>query len=334
MATNAPADVVDGGKRAHLATAPLLSRIVVDDSSDLASRVLAGDRRAIARAISTVEDTRDSNLVSALHPHGGGARVIGITGAPGSGKSTLVDRLITLLRTQSSTVAVLAVDPSSPFTGGAVLGDRVRMQDHVSDPGVYVRSMSTRGALGGLSTATEAAIVVLDAAGFDVVIVETVGVGQSEVDVMGQVDTTVVVVAPGFGDGVQAAKAGVLEIGDTFVVNKADLPGADAVVRDLTQMLDLGTRSSWIPPICAVSATEGSGIDGVWDAIGRHGGHLQGPDGELERRTSAEHSVRRALLDRLGRAVASREIPSELVERVLAREIDPWRAAEQLLQDD
>lgn len=307
---------------------------MVDDSSDLASRVLAGDRRAVARAISTVEDTRDSSLVSTLHPHGGRARIVGITGAPGSGKSTLVDRLITLLRARTSTVAVIAVDPSSPFTGGAVLGDRVRMQDHVSDPGVYIRSMSTRGALGGLSTATEAAIVVLDAAGFDVVMVETVGVGQSEVDVMRQVDTTVVVLAPGFGDGVQAAKAGVLEIGDVFVVNKADLPGAEAVVRDITQMLDLGTRGPWTPPICAASATEGSGIEGVWDAIGTHTDHLQGPDGESERRSSAEHSVRRALLDRLGRSVASREIPSGVVDGVLARELDPWRAAEQLLQDD
>lgn len=231
-------------------------------------------------------------------------------------------------------MAVLAIDPSSPFTGGAVLGDRIRMQDHVSDAGVYIRSMSTRGALGGLSSAAEAALIVLDAAAFDLIVVETVGVGQSEVDIMGLVETTVVVVAPGFGDGIQAAKAGVLEIGDVFVVNKTDLPGADSVIRDLTQMLELGVRGSWIPPIVSASAIEGSGIDELWDAIETHGRHVGGAEGESERRDRAVLSIRRALISRLAEEIAGRDLPPDLVEAVLAREIDPWEAAGRFGQDD
>jgi len=310
----------------------LLACSVVTDT--LAERLLAGDRRALARAISVVEDSDPSPLTALLHPHGGNARVVGITGAPGSGKSTLADRLITRVRRDGLTVAVLAIDPSSPFTGGAVLGDRVRMQEHVSDPGVYVRSMSTRGALGGLSTSTEAAVVVLDAAGFDLIVVETVGVGQSEVDVMQLVQTTVVVVAPGFGDGVQAAKAGVLEIGDVFVVNKSDLPGADGVVRDLTQMLELGVRGGWMPPIVSVSALDGAGIDAVWDAVARHAAHLDSPDGAGEHRARAELSIRRALVALLTSGVVDRDIPAGLVDSVLAREVDPWLAAERLAHSD
>lgn len=287
----------------------------------------------MARAISQVEDSDPTPIVSRLHPRGGAARLVGITGAPGTGKSTLTDRLITRARTMDLTVGVLAVDPSSPFTGGAVLGDRIRMQDHVSDPGVYIRSMSTRGALGGVSTATEAAAVVLDAAGFDLVLIETVGVGQSEVDVMRLVETTVVVVAPGFGDGIQAAKAGVLEIGDVFVVNKSDLPGADAVVRDLTQMLELGSSRQWAPSVVSVSATEGNGIDAVWDAIESHRSYLHGPEGAEVRRERADLSIRRAFLARLGREVTARPIPEDLVDDVLARRLDPWQAAEKLQVD-
>ena len=307
---------------------------MTDDSTDLVERVVGGDRRSLARAISAVEDSENLVLLRAFHAHGGQTRVVGITGAPGTGKSTLTDRLISRARGQGLVVGVIAVDPSSPFTGGAVLGDRVRMQDHIGDPGVYVRSMSTRGALGGLSTATEAALVVLDAAGFDLVFVETVGVGQSEVDVMTLVDTTVVVVAPGFGDGVQAAKAGVLEIGDVFVVNKADQPGADAVVRDLTQMLELGVRGAWSPPIVVASALEESGIDEVWNAMENHRAHLAGPDGETGRRERAAHAVRRAVLARLGRRTATREIPPDVVEAIVRRDLDPWTAAERLVQSD
>ncbi|MEX1004765.1 MAG: methylmalonyl Co-A mutase-associated GTPase MeaB [Acidimicrobiia bacterium] len=307
---------------------------MTEHSADLVERVVAGDRRSLARAISAVEDAENIPLLASLHAHGGHTRVVGLTGAPGTGKSTLTDRLISQARERGLAVGVIAVDPSSPFTGGAVLGDRVRMQDHILDPGVYVRSMSTRGALGGLSTATEAALVVLDAAGFDLVFVETVGVGQSEVDVMALVDTTVVVVAPGFGDGVQAAKAGILEIGDIFVVNKADQPGADAVVADLTQMLELGVRGGWSPPIVRTSAIESSGIGEVWDAIERHRAQLGGPDGDVGRRERAAHAVRRALLARLGRQTATREIPSDLVEGILRRDFDPWTAAERLVQSD
>lgn len=207
------------------------------------------------------------------------------------------------------------------------------MQDHISDPGVYIRSMSTRGALGGVSTATEAAAVVVDAAGFDLTVVETVGVGQSEVDVMRLVETTVVVVAPGFGDGIQAAKAGVLEIGDVFIVNKADLPGADAVVRDLTQMLELGTPGAWEPPIVTVSATEGTGISEAWDALEQHGEFVAGPDGSHVRSHRADLSIRRALLAKLGRQIEARAVPEGLVADVLARRLDPWQAAEKLQSD-
>ncbi len=304
------------------------------DPNALAERLLAGDRRALARAISTVEDSDPAAMTALLHPHGGHARIVGITGAPGSGKSTLTDRLISHARAAGLTVAVLAIDPSSPFTGGAVLGDRIRMQEHVSDAGVYIRSMSTRGALGGLSSAAEAALIVLDAAGFDLLVVETVGVGQSEVDIMGLVETTVVVVAPGFGDGIQAAKAGVLEIGDVFVVNKTDLPGADSVIRDLTQMLELGVRGSWVPPIVSASGTEGSGIEQLWEAIDSHARHIGGSEGENKRRDRAALSIRRALISRLAEEIAGADLPPELVEAVLAREVDPWEAAGRIRQVD
>jgi LAO/AO transport system kinase len=208
------------------------------------------------------------------------------------------------------------------------------MQDHVSDPGVFIRSMSTRGALGGLSTATEAALVVLDAAGFDLIVVETVGVGQSEVDVMSLVETTVVVVAPGFGDGVQAAKAGVLEIGDIFVVNKSDLAGADAVVRDLNQMLELGVRGSWVPPIVTTSALDGSGVADLWTALASRQAHLASPSGVAEGRARAELAVRRAFVARLTAAVVGRQIPSQVIDDVLARSTDPWTAAARLAQSD
>lgn len=300
------------------------------DTAALSDLVVSGDRRALARAISVVEDQDPAELVAALHPRGGAARIVGITGAPGSGKSTLTDRLVTDGRTRGEKVAVLAIDPSSPFTGGAVLGDRVRMQDHVSDRGVYIRSMSTRGALGGIAAAAGAAIVVLDAAGFDLVFVETVGVGQSEVDVIELVETTVVVAAPGFGDGIQAAKAGVLEIGDVFCVNKADLPGADAVARDLLQMLELGSRGSWDPPVVQVSATTGMGVGDLRAAIDDHGSHIVSPAGEGAAAARVERTIRRAMLARTEAVVAGIDVPADLVDRVLSRQVDPWTAAAQL----
>ncbi len=249
------------------------------DVADLVSRAREGEPRAVARLISLVEDEAPAmrEATAALVPYAGRAHVVGVTGAPGVGKSTSTSALVTALRARGQRVGVLAVDPSSPFSGGALLGDRVRMQEHATDPGVFIRSMASRGHLGGLSWATPQAIRVLDAAGFDVVIVETVGVGQSEVEVAGAADTTVVLLAPGMGDGVQAAKAGILEIGDVFVVNKADRDGADATMRELRHMITLGSGpragssdDPWAPPILRTVAARGEGIDDVVSALDAH----------------------------------------------------------------
>mgnify|MGYP001398411101 FL=1 len=221
--------------------------------SSLASRILKGDRRAVARLIRDIDDRMPSarEELKALYPHTGNAHIIGLTGAPGSGKSSLTDQLIAAFRQRGQTVGVLAVDPSSPFTGGAILGDRIRMQQHTLDKGVFIRSMATRGHLGGLTRSTRDAARVLDAFGVDIILIETVGVGQDEVDIVKQADTTLVIAVPGLGDEVQAIKAGVLEIGDIFVVNKSDLPGARKAKRDLEMMLDLRPRpaDAWHPPV-------------------------------------------------------------------------------------
>ena len=297
----------------------------------------SGDRGAIARLISLVEsggpDANDA--VAQLFPHTGNAYTIGITGAPGAGKSTLTDRLVAHLRSLGDDVGVLAVDPSSPFTGGALLGDRVRMQDHATDDGVFIRSMATRGHLGGLALATPQAIRVLDGAGKPWIIVETVGVGQVEVEVASAADTTVVVVNPGWGDGVQAAKAGLLEIADVLVVNKADRPGREATERDLLQMLELAGARDWQPPIVATVATEGQGIDELWAAIERHREFLR-TDGRLEarraQRVRAEirSIVAARLAARAGAVCAGDEFES-LVAKVLTHAIDPYAAADALL---
>src|SRR3954447_477568 len=228
-----------------------------------------GDRAALARLLSLIERGGDDarEVARLAHPRSGSSYLVGLTGAPGSGKSTLTSATIAHLRSQQTEVAVLAIDPSSPFTGGAILGDRVRMQDHATDPGVFIRSMATRGHLGGLALATPQAIRVLDAAGAPWILVETVGVGQVEVEVAAATDTTAVVVHPGWGDSVQANKAGLLEIADVFVVNKADRAGADDAERDLLQMLELGAHRAWTPPIVRTIATDGQGIDALWDAI-------------------------------------------------------------------
>lgn len=266
----------------------------------------------------------------------GGAYTIGMTGAPGSGKSTLTDKLIGLIRGSGNEVGVLAIDPSSPFSGGAILGDRVRMQDHATDEGVFIRSMATRGHLGGLSLATPQAVRILDAAGKPWIIIETVGVGQVEVEVAGAADTTVVVVNPRWGDGVQANKAGLLEIADVLVVNKADREGAADTVRDLQVMLELAGERDWRPPIVETVATDGRGIDDLWRAVLDHRSHLEA-DGRLERRRDARlREELRAIVHERLRAGADERCSGErfdrLVEKVAARELDPYAAADELLQ--
>jgi LAO/AO transport system kinase len=274
--------------------------------------------------------------VGRLYLSTGGAYTIGMTGAPGSGKSTLTDKLIGLIRGSGNEVGVLAIDPSSPFSGGAILGDRVRMQDHATDEGVFIRSMATRGHLGGLSLATPQAVRILDAAGKPWIIIETVGVGQVEVEVAGAADTTVVVVNPRWGDGVQANKAGLLEIADVLVVNKADREGAAETVRDLQVMLELAGERDWRPPIVETVATDSRGIDDLWRAVLDHRAHLEA-DGRLERRRDARlREELRAIVHERLRAGADERCRGErfdrLVEKVAARELDPYAAADELLQ--
>jgi LAO/AO transport system kinase len=304
----------------------------------LLERLRAGDPRAVARLISLVEDGDREQLrdaAEALNPLAGRAQVIGLTGAPGVGKSTLAAALVAGWRRAGRTVGVLAVDPSSPFTGGALLGDRVRMQRHALDDGVYIRSMATRGHLGGLAWATPQAVRVLDAAGCEVVLVETVGVGQAEVEVAGLADTTLVALAPGFGDAVQVAKAGILEVADVFVVNKADRDGAEVVARDLRQMLHLGEARPWQVPVVMTAAERGDGVEQLDQAIAAHLAHLES-SGELERRRRrrAAREVEevalgflRTELGGLGRG----EALDELAAQVAAGKLGPYAAADQLL---
>jgi LAO/AO transport system kinase len=308
------------------------------DPRQLVDAALSGDRAAVARLISLIErggePARDVGRLT--YPKGGGANTVGITGAPGAGKSTLTDRIIALVRASESDVAVLAIDPTSPFSGGAILGDRVRMQDHATDAGVFIRSMATRGALGGLALATPEAIRVLDAAGFPLVLVETVGVGQVEVDIAGEADTTVVVVTPGWGDSVQANKAGLLEMADVFAINKADRPGADDTARDLEQMLDLSAPADWRPPIVRTSAATGDGVDGLLAAITDHRAFLE-KDGRLERRRADRvvnevRTIMRSRLDQQAAAALSKEAFAELRDDLVARETDPYTAAEEVLR--
>ena len=304
----------------------------------LLERLRAGDQRAVARLISWVEDgDRDQlrDAAEALNPATGRAQVIGLTGSPGVGKSTLAGALVAAYRAQGLTVGVLAVDPSSPFTGGALLGDRVRMQRHALDEGVYIRSMASRGHLGGLDWATPQAVRVLDAAGCDVVLVETVGVGQAEVEVAGLADTTLVALAPGFGDAVQVAKAGILEVADVFVVNKAARDGADAVARDLRQMLHLGAATPWQVPVLLTVAERGDGVAQLVEAIAAHRAHLAS-SGELERRRrhraarEIEEVALASLRTELGE-LGHGEALDTLAEQVAAGKLGPYSAADQLL---
>ena len=331
----------------------------------LVEQVLAGRRRAVARTISLVEDNGDEAraALAALHPHTGRAHIIGVTGPPGSGKSTLVNALALHFRRATiepqPTVAIIAVDPTSPFSGGAILGDRIRMRDLAGDRGIFIRSMASRGNLGGLAWATADAVKVLDAAGYDLVIVETVGAGQAEVDIARTAQTTVVVEVPGLGDDIQAIKAGILEIADIFAVNKADLEGADHAVMALRMMLDLNSggahtvmhhgrlmtavaepdkvdeKDPWRPPIHRTVATRREGIDELAEAILAHRAHLE-RSGELARREReraaaelemiVQHESLRQVLDRTDRGQLS-----SLIDRIVQREMDPYTASQQLL---
>jgi LAO/AO transport system kinase len=299
-----------------------------------------GDRSALARLLSVVErGGEDARAVGkATHGAGGDAYAVGVTGAPGAGKSTLTSALVDLVRARDQRVAVLAIDPSSPFSGGAILGDRVRMGDHALDDGVFIRSMATRGHLGGLAVAAPEAVRVLAVAGYPWVLLETVGVGQVEVEVVGQADTTVVVVNPGWGDAVQANKAGLMEIADVFVVNKADRPGAEETARDLDRMLDMASVQGWRPPVVRATATSGEGVAEVWQAVSDHRAHQEAGGGLAERRhRRAGEEVTRlvaAVLIERARALTAGPRADELAAAVAAGELDPWSAAEELLGSD
>ncbi|MCW2857600.1 MAG: transport system ATPase [Marmoricola sp.] len=317
-----------------------MSRRSTADVPGLVEKARSGDARSVARLISLVEDASPllREVMAGLAPLAGHAHIVGITGSPGVGKSTSTSALVGALRAQGKRVGVLAVDPSSPFSGGALLGDRIRMQDHALDPDVYIRSMASRGHLGGLSWAAPQALRVLDAAGCDVILVETVGVGQSEVEIASMADSTLVLLAPGMGDGIQAAKAGILEIGDLYVINKADRDGADQVRRELRSMLGLAQRpaGAWTPEIVKTVATTGAGVDEVITALDAHLAYLKA-SGELERRR-----VRRAreeieaiavtsLRERWGDVHARTEL-DVLAEQVVAGTNDPYAAADELLE--
>lgn len=308
--------------------------------SEVFDDALTGDRAAIARLLSMVErggdDARD--VARLTSPRTGRARTVGITGAPGAGKSTLTGALVGVMRRQGLRVGVLAIDPSSPLTGGAILGDRVRMQDHATDTEVMIRSMATRGHLGGLSLAAPDAIRVLDAVGFEVVIVETVGVGQVEVEIAGRADTTVVVVTPGWGDAIQANKAGLMEIADVFVVNKADRPGADETRRDLESMMDLSGRGhgdGWRPPVLATQGTTGQGVHELWTAIQEHDVWAANSGEQLRRRRRRRRDeldtiVLRRLEQRAQEHLGEQRW-SHLLDDVAEGRRDPWSAADELL---
>ena len=310
------------------------------DVPELVERASGGDPRAVARLISLVEDASPAlrEVMALLAPRTGRAQIVGLTGSPGVGKSTSASALVSAYRRRGARVGVLAVDPSSPFSGGALLGDRVRMQEHATDRGVFIRSMASRGHLGGLSWSTPQALRVLDAAGCDVVLIETVGVGQAEVEIASLADSTIVLLAPGMGDSIQAAKAGILEIADIFVVNKADRDGADTTVRDLRYMASLGDKRDpdrWRPPIVRTVASRSEGIDDVVEALDKHAAWM-GATGELPRRRRAraasevEAIAVTALRERLG-DLRGGEILQTLADQVVAGTLDPYAAADELV---
>jgi LAO/AO transport system kinase len=308
-------------------------------TSSLSERVLAGDVRAIARAISLIEDESPAaaDLVRRVFPSTGRAYLVGVTGPPGAGKSTLVDRLTAEIRAGARTVGVIAVDPTSPFSGGAILGDRVRMQAHAGDPGVFIRSMATRGHLGGLARATGEAALVLDATGTDLVLIETVGVGQDEIDIVRTADVSIVKVMPGSGDDVEALKAGIMEIADIFVVNKADREGADRTVASIEANLSLQTFAAgeWRPPIVKTEATTGKGVPELLGAIERFRAHTAATQ-STRRRARAEFRVRELLAQRFVEHVERNVLAAGgfegTLDRIAARELDPYTAVDQILK--
>jgi LAO/AO transport system kinase len=309
------------------------------DVQKLVDGLKAGDRRTIARLISLVEDEAPelAEIVRAIGPLARGAYTVGLTGSPGVGKSTLTAALVGVLRARerNQRVAVLAVDPSSPFTGGALLGDRLRMQRHATDPEVFIRSMATRGRLGGLAWATPHALRILDASGAQTILLETVGVGQAEVEISNASDTTIVVLAPGLGDSVQANKAGLLEIADVFVVNKADREGAKQARRDIEQMLDLGTHAAWRPPVLLCSAESGDGVEEVWNAVEEHRAALESSD-ELtgRRRRRAAREISEIALVAMRKAIGEigeGDFLDQLADEVVAGRMDPYTAADKLM---
>jgi len=312
----------------------------VTDPTALFASAVNGDRGSLARLLSLIErGGDDARTIGRLtYPKSGNAYTVGITGAPGAGKSTLTSAVIGNLRAQDVQVAVLAIDPSSPFTGGAILGDRVRMQDHATDTGVFIRSMATRGHLGGLSLATTEAIRLLDAVGCPWILVETVGVGQVEVEIAGKADTTIVVVNPGWGDAVQANKAGLMEIADIFVINKADRKGADETRRDLEQMLDLSdlAHDAWRPPILQTTATSGEGVEELWNTVAQHR-EQSTATGLLQRRRSFRlreelREIVERRLEHRAREICSGSEWDALQTKVLENQLDPWTAADDMLK--
>ena len=308
-------------------------------TTGLAERVLAGDARAVARAISLIEDEAPpaADLLRRIFPSTGRAYLVGVTGPPGAGKSTLVDRLTAELRAAGSTVGVVAVDPTSPFSGGAILGDRVRMQAHAGDAGVFIRSMATRGHLGGLARATGEAALVLDAAGKDIVLIETVGVGQDEIDIVRTADVSIVTFVPGSGDEVQALKAGIMEIADIFVVNKSDREGADRTVASIEANLSLQTfgAGDWRPPIVKTEATTGRGVPELLQAIERFRAHTAATQG-TRRRARAEFRVRELLAQRFVEHVERHVLAAgefdRVLDRIAARDVDPYTAVDDILR--
>jgi GTPase len=307
--------------------------------SDLAERLVAGDKRALARAITLIENDDPSGweLVREVFPRTGRARIVGLTGPPGVGKSTLIGALTAEMRKQDRQVAVLSIDPSSPFTRGALLGDRIRLSDHFLDPGVFIRSMASRGALGGLSEATLQAALLMDASGKDDVFIETVGVGQAEIDIVDHGDTIVLVLMPGSGDSIQALKAGVMEIPDVIVVNKADHPMTDTMIREIRGVLSLGPSTSWRVPILRTEAAKGEGVAELAKTIAEHREHIEA-EGTLDERRA--RNLRNEVLElaaarmrrRLEAAVADDSSVRELLDRVVRRELDPATAAQELLE--